>query len=117
VDESITSSRRSLPGVGELSRRFGDTMVSIFKGISIDELKTSLIISINSVYLLKTMVRVPGETFSTEERKLRAQGIHFTNKSHHILRNIYLVSLIFFLSNSIYFAQLRHDEYYIHIFY
>jgi hypothetical protein len=31
VEESTTSSRISPPGVGELSRRFGNTMVSIFK--------------------------------------------------------------------------------------
>jgi hypothetical protein len=33
VDESMMSSRISPPGLGELSRRFGDTVVSIFKEV------------------------------------------------------------------------------------
>jgi hypothetical protein len=45
VDASTTSSRISPPGVGELSRRFGDTLVSIFKGISVD-------ITVAGLYLL-----------------------------------------------------------------
>jgi hypothetical protein len=36
VDESTTSSRISPPGVGQMSRCFGDTVVSIFRGISFD---------------------------------------------------------------------------------
>jgi hypothetical protein len=41
----MMSSMISPPGVGELSRRFGDTVVSIFKGISVD-------VSVAGLYLL-----------------------------------------------------------------
>jgi hypothetical protein len=45
VDESMMSSRISPPVVGELSRRFGDTVVFIFKGISVN-------VSVAGLYLL-----------------------------------------------------------------
>jgi hypothetical protein len=38
----MMSSRVLPPGVGELSRRFGDTLVSILKGISVDVLVAGL---------------------------------------------------------------------------
>jgi hypothetical protein len=41
----MMSSRISPPGVGELSRRFGDTLASLIKGISAD-------VSVAGLYLL-----------------------------------------------------------------